>query len=139
MRIGTGDTNVTNQASRSRKHIVIKKIALSEKAPEDPRFTNHHWLFLVELPTTETNWYKYRLILNEEICGVSSGPRILRVDGSEPDEIASWMDLIESRVRPSVLQEHFKMLLDLETEKGPEYGIDSEVFDTLRSEIARAT
>jgi hypothetical protein len=127
---------VTSQASQSRKHIVIKKIALSETASEDPRVTNHHWLFLVELPTTETNWYKYRLILNEEIRGVSVGPKILRIDGSEPDEIASWMDLIESRVAPSVLREHFKLLLDLETEGGPEYGIDSAVFETLRSEIA---
>jgi hypothetical protein len=129
---------VTNQTSKTRKHIVIKKIALSETASEDPRFTNHHWLSLVQLPTTESNWYKYRLILNEEICGVSAGQRIVRIDGSGPDEIASWMDLIESRVAPSVLQEHFKMLLDLETEKGPEYGIDSKLFDMLSSEIEKA-
>jgi hypothetical protein len=129
---------MTDPASQSRKHIVIKKIALSETASEDPRFTNHHWLSLVELPTTETNWYKYRLILNEEICGVSAGPRILRVDGSGPDEIAAWMDLIESRVATSVLREHFKMLLDLETDRGPEYGIDSGVFETLSSEICSA-
>lgn len=133
--LGTGDTNVTNQTSQVRKHVVIKKITLSETAPEDPRFTNHHWLSLVEMPTTETNWYKYRLILNQEICGVRAGPTVLRIDGSEPDEIASWIDLIESRVAPSVLQEHFKILLDLETDGGPEYGIDSVLFDTLSSEI----
>ena len=126
---------MSKQASEVRNHLVIKKITLSETAPEDPRFTNHHWLSLVEMPTTETNWYKYRLILNEEICGVRAGPAVLRIDGSAPDEIASWMDLIESRVAPAVLQQHFKILLDLETDGGPEYGIDSVLFDTLSSEI----
>lgn len=129
---------MTGVAAQSRKHVVLRKIELSEAVSGDPGFTNRYWLSLVEMPTTETNWYKYRLILNHDKRDAGLGQRILRIDGNGTDDIVQWMSLLENLGGPGLLLKHFKRLEDAEIDAGPDFVVESSVFATLRSEIENA-